>query len=119
MCYAIAKSFALFLTDTPFQNHDNQPNITHLEEIIREQAVAPLSYTRKSPKGVGGKQGQGTYWVPVSMLESGFTESNIFLDIPSSTRYELLQSSSFCRESGYPLIRSCPNPHFMVLRFPW
>ncbi|KAF8877188.1 hypothetical protein BD779DRAFT_1558550 [Infundibulicybe gibba] len=35
-------------------NHDNQANITHLEEIMREQQVAPLSYTRIAPPGVGG-----------------------------------------------------------------
>ncbi|KAF8877186.1 hypothetical protein BD779DRAFT_1558538 [Infundibulicybe gibba] len=37
-------------------NHDNQANITHLEEIMREQQVAPLS--------VGGVGGPGNYWVP-------------------------------------------------------
>ncbi|KAF9041448.1 Metallo-dependent phosphatase [Panaeolus papilionaceus] len=46
-------------------NHDNQPNITHLEEIQREQLVAPLSYTRAAPNGVGGTGGPGNYWVPV------------------------------------------------------
>lgn len=48
------------------QNHDNEPNITHLEEILREQRVAPLSYTRVAPPGIGGEDGPGTYWVPVS-----------------------------------------------------
>ncbi|KAI0937665.1 hypothetical protein AcV7_003638 [Taiwanofungus camphoratus] len=46
-------------------NHDNEPNITHLEEIKREQLVAPLSYTREAPPGIGGEEGPGTYWVPV------------------------------------------------------
>lgn len=46
-------------------NHDNQKNITHLEEILREQQVAPLSYTRLAPNGVGGTGGPGNYWVPV------------------------------------------------------
>ncbi|OSX63405.1 hypothetical protein POSPLADRAFT_1069817 [Postia placenta MAD-698-R-SB12] len=46
-------------------NHDNEPNITHLEEIRREQLVAPLSYTRTAPPGIGGEEGPGTYWVPV------------------------------------------------------
>ncbi|PCH45020.1 Metallo-dependent phosphatase [Wolfiporia cocos MD-104 SS10] len=46
-------------------NHDNEPNITHLEEIKREQLVAPLSYTRTAPPGIGGEEGPGTYWVPV------------------------------------------------------
>ncbi|KAI0726562.1 Metallo-dependent phosphatase [Fomitopsis betulina] len=46
-------------------NHDNEPNITHLEEIRREQLIAPLSYTRTAPPGIGGEQGPGTYWVPV------------------------------------------------------
>lgn len=48
------------------QNHDNQANITHLEEIRRELKVAPNSYTRMSPPGVGGEEGPGSYWVPVS-----------------------------------------------------
>ena len=47
------------------QNHDNQVNITHLEEIEREQMIAPLSYTRAAPAGVGGTEGPGNYWVPV------------------------------------------------------
>ncbi|KAJ3510663.1 hypothetical protein NMY22_g15909 [Coprinellus aureogranulatus] len=47
-------------------NHDNQKNITHREEILREQQVAPLSYTRFAPDGVGGQDGPGNYWVPVS-----------------------------------------------------
>lgn len=46
-------------------NHDNEPNITHYMEIIREQEVAPLSYTRLAPPGVGGEYGPGNYWVPV------------------------------------------------------
>ncbi|KAF4607507.1 hypothetical protein EYR38_001579 [Pleurotus pulmonarius] len=46
-------------------NHDNQANITHLEEIQRELRVAPMSYTRTAPKGVGGAGGEGNYWVPV------------------------------------------------------
>ncbi|KAE9398773.1 Metallo-dependent phosphatase, partial [Gymnopus androsaceus JB14] len=46
-------------------NHDNQKNITHLQEILREQKVAPLSYTRIAPPGVGGFEGPGNYWIPV------------------------------------------------------
>ncbi|TCD68154.1 hypothetical protein EIP91_011432 [Steccherinum ochraceum] len=46
-------------------NHDNQANISHIEEIIREQHDAPLSYTRTAPPGIGGPSGPGTYWVPV------------------------------------------------------
>ncbi|KAH9477637.1 putative inactive purple acid phosphatase 16 [Psilocybe cubensis] len=46
-------------------NHDNQANITHEEEIQRELKVAPLSYTRMAPKGVGGTEGPGNYWVPI------------------------------------------------------
>ncbi|KIJ35245.1 hypothetical protein M422DRAFT_262414 [Sphaerobolus stellatus SS14] len=46
-------------------NHDNNVNITHLEEIEREQLVAPLSYTRVAPPGVGGEGGPGNYWVPI------------------------------------------------------
>ena len=40
-------------------------NITHLEEIEREQLVAPTSYTRRSPPGVGGQGGECNYWVPI------------------------------------------------------
>lgn len=47
------------------QNHDNQVNITHLEELERELKVAPMSYTRLAPPGVGGEEGPGNYWVPV------------------------------------------------------
>ncbi|KAF9457688.1 Metallo-dependent phosphatase-like protein [Collybia nuda] len=46
-------------------NHDNQANISHVDEILREQSVAPLSYTRMGPKGVGGEGGPGNYWVPI------------------------------------------------------
>ncbi|KAI0659004.1 Metallo-dependent phosphatase [Cubamyces menziesii] len=47
-------------------NHDNEPNITHAEEIKREQLVAPLSYTRAAPAWADGEgYGPGTYWVPV------------------------------------------------------
>ncbi|KAF7340304.1 Metallo-dependent phosphatase [Mycena venus] len=47
-------------------NHDNHVNITHLEEIAREQKIAPnLSYTRTAPTGVGGVGGPGNYWVPI------------------------------------------------------
>ncbi|KAI0746576.1 Metallo-dependent phosphatase [Daedaleopsis nitida] len=47
-------------------NHDNEPNITHAEEITREMQVAPLSYTRFAPSWADGQgYGPGTYWVPV------------------------------------------------------
>ncbi|KAJ6543028.1 Metallo-dependent phosphatase-like protein [Mycena capillaripes] len=47
-------------------NHDNQVNITHLDEIAREQAIAPhLCYTRAAPPGIGGIGGPGNYWVPI------------------------------------------------------
>ena len=55
---------------THLQNHDNEPNITHLEEIQREQSIAPLSYTRVAPPGIGGEGGPGTYWVPVAFTLS-------------------------------------------------
>ncbi|GJJ10350.1 hypothetical protein Clacol_004576 [Clathrus columnatus] len=48
-----------------YGNHDNNVNITHLEEIEREQAIAPLSYTRIASPNVGGEEGPGNYWVPV------------------------------------------------------
>ncbi|KAK0473749.1 Metallo-dependent phosphatase [Armillaria novae-zelandiae] len=52
-------------------NHDNQVNITHLEEIIRERQVSSFSYTRCAPPGVGGEGGPGNYWVPVYANEEG------------------------------------------------
>ncbi|KAK0439343.1 Metallo-dependent phosphatase [Armillaria borealis] len=52
-------------------NHDNQVNITHLEEIIRERQVSSFSYTRSAPPGVGGEGGPGNYWVPVYANEEG------------------------------------------------
>jgi len=54
-------------------NHDNQANITHLEEIIREQEIAPLSYTRVAPPWVGGEGGPGNYWVPVYETSTALT----------------------------------------------
>lgn len=52
-------------TDTLIhQNHDNNPNITHMAEFLREKQVSPrLSYTRILPSG--GIYGPGNYWVPV------------------------------------------------------
>src|SRR6185437_961164 len=47
------------------QNHDNNVNITHVLEMKRELEIAPPSYTRPAPPGVGGPGGPGTYWVPV------------------------------------------------------
>lgn len=58
-------------------NHDNQANITHLEEIKRELLVAPNSYTRLAPPGVGGEEGPGNYWVPVYTTASDATPSLI------------------------------------------
>jgi hypothetical protein len=52
------------------QNHDNDVNTTHLEEIRREQLISPLSYTRLAPPGVGGQGGEGNYWVPVNAERS-------------------------------------------------
>ncbi|KAH0831191.1 Metallo-dependent phosphatase-like protein [Lanmaoa asiatica] len=46
-------------------NHDSHINITRADEIARETAIAPWSYTRSSPPGVGGAGGPGNYWVPV------------------------------------------------------
>ncbi|KAH6891872.1 Metallo-dependent phosphatase-like protein [Coprinopsis sp. MPI-PUGE-AT-0042] len=54
-------------------NHDNQVNVTHLEEILHEQKLAPLSYTRVAPRNVGGQQGEGNYWVPVYRSHSAVT----------------------------------------------
>ncbi|KAN0094668.1 Metallo-dependent phosphatase-like protein [Tylopilus felleus] len=46
-------------------NHDSDINITRTEEMVREIAISPLSYTRFSPPGVGGEGGPANYWVPV------------------------------------------------------
>ena len=37
-----------------FQKYDNQAHITHLEELKRELQVAPNTYTRSAPLGIGG-----------------------------------------------------------------
>ncbi|PIL27353.1 hypothetical protein GSI_10500 [Ganoderma sinense ZZ0214-1] len=59
-------------------NHDNEPNITHAEEIRRELQVAPLSYTRFAPSWANGQgYGPGTYWVPVFTKASDDTPSLI------------------------------------------
>lgn len=60
---------------TTHGNHDNQRNITHTEEILREQQVAPLTYTRFAPNGVGGEGGPGNYWVPVYNTNSDDSEA--------------------------------------------
>ncbi|KAI0684541.1 Metallo-dependent phosphatase-like protein [Cytidiella melzeri] len=46
-----------------YGNHDNNPNITHLAEYLREKEIAPHSYTRMMASG--GEYGPGTYWVPI------------------------------------------------------
>jgi len=53
-----------------YGNHDNQVNITHELEFERELQIAPLSYTRHAPSGVGGPGGPGTYWVPIYTSKS-------------------------------------------------
>ncbi|KAI0718345.1 Metallo-dependent phosphatase [Cerioporus squamosus] len=59
-------------------NHDNEPNITHAEEIRRELRVAPLSYTRAAPAWADGQgYGPGTYWVPVYSKASDHSPSLI------------------------------------------
>lgn len=70
------------------KNHDNEPNITHVAEILREQAVAPLSYTRMSPNGVGGEGGPGNYWVPVSVIPMARRHLilRMFSDLPRTAR---------------------------------
>ncbi|KAJ7059503.1 Metallo-dependent phosphatase-like protein [Mycena amicta] len=66
-------------------NHDNHVNITHMDEILREQLIAPLSYTRAAPLGVGGSDattGAGNYWVPIyaTSYDSGPTLILWFFD---------------------------------------
>ena len=65
------KMYSVIFEDVS-QNHDNQVNITHLEEIQRELQVSPLSYTRAAPPGIGGEAGPGNYWVPVGYFISIF-----------------------------------------------
>ena len=50
-------------------------------EIQRETLVAPNSYTRLAPQGVGGEGGPGNYWVPVRSIQPHhfFLSSDHFL----------------------------------------
>ncbi|KAG9050055.1 hypothetical protein FS837_007808 [Tulasnella sp. UAMH 9824] len=70
-------------------NHDNHPNITHLQEIEREQLVAPTSYTRRAPEGVGGLGGEGNYWVPVYAKESDSSPSLVIWFFDSRSGWTL------------------------------
>jgi len=63
------------------QNHDNNVNITHVLELERELQVAPLSYTRAAPPGVGGPGGPATYWVPVSVPPQRTLCVNIYVHL--------------------------------------
>ncbi|KAI0088747.1 Metallo-dependent phosphatase [Irpex rosettiformis] len=59
-----------------YGNHDNNPNITHMAEFLREKLVSPhLSYTRILPSG--GIYGPGNYWVPVYARASDFVPALI------------------------------------------
>lgn len=49
---------------TTFGNHDNQANITHLEQIKHIQKIAPLAYT-KACGTCGGEGGEANYYVPI------------------------------------------------------
>jgi len=62
-----------------YGNHDNQVNITHVLELERELQVAPLSYTRPAPAGVGGPGGPANYWVPIHSSESSNSNPNLIL----------------------------------------
>ncbi|KAF9525232.1 Metallo-dependent phosphatase-like protein [Crepidotus variabilis] len=53
-----------------FGNHDNEPNITHAEEIAHLQKVSPFTYVRAAPDGVGGDSGPANYWVPIYKKQS-------------------------------------------------
>ncbi|KAI6096073.1 Metallo-dependent phosphatase [Pisolithus croceorrhizus] len=60
-----------------YGNHDNQVNVTHIEEIERETSITPFSYTRRSPPGVGGVGGPGNYWVPIYEKETDLSPALI------------------------------------------
>ncbi|KDQ08899.1 hypothetical protein BOTBODRAFT_59103 [Botryobasidium botryosum FD-172 SS1] len=61
-----------------YGNHDNQVNITHLAELEQELKIAPTSYTRRSPPGVGGPGGEANYWVPIYAKSTDAAPSLIF-----------------------------------------
>lgn len=49
---------------TTFGNHDNQANITHLDQIKHIQKIAPLAYT-KACGTCGGEGGEANYYLPI------------------------------------------------------
>ncbi|KAG1722224.1 Metallo-dependent phosphatase-like protein [Suillus paluster] len=77
-----------------YGNHDNQRNITHLEEIQREQHVSSLSYTRTAPSGIGGRGGEGTYWVPIYEKATDLTPALILWFFDSRGGYSPGPSSA-------------------------
>ncbi|KAH7105234.1 Metallo-dependent phosphatase [Auriculariales sp. MPI-PUGE-AT-0066] len=94
-------------------NHDNQINITHMAEIERERKVAPLSYTRAAPKGVGGEQGPGNYWVPIYRSKRDSSPSLIlwFFDsrggiTSNSTQQNQIDLPDWVDESVVPWMKS-------------
>ncbi|KZT33791.1 Metallo-dependent phosphatase [Sistotremastrum suecicum HHB10207 ss-3] len=82
----------LILSNVPFSctygNHDNQVNISHIEELQHEVQVAPQSYTRASPSGVGGKGGPANYWVPIYFRPSDPVPSLILWFFDSRGGYD-------------------------------
>lgn len=73
-------------SDLELRNHDNQINITHAQEIAHEQRVAPRSYTRSAPPGVGGDQGPGNYWVPVRLAPNPSAPADSAIGLQESVR---------------------------------
>lgn len=70
-----------------YGNHDNQVNITHLEELERELKISPKSYTRRGPTGVGGQGGEVNYWVPIYATESGMSLISVIDGCVDQYRY--------------------------------
>ncbi|KAI0711211.1 Metallo-dependent phosphatase [Earliella scabrosa] len=86
-------------------NHDNQPNISHAEEIRREQQVARLSYTRSAPSWADGEgYGSGTYWVPVYTKPWDFRPSLILWFFDSRGGFSLGANSTRVPDHVHPSV---------------
>lgn len=69
---------------TTFGNHDNHRNISHRAELERIQKVAPLGYTRQASSTVGGRGGEGNYWVPVYASSESECCFNLFVHMTAT-----------------------------------
>ena len=53
-----------------FGNHDNQANISHIEELNRIKSLTPLAYI-ETCASCGGAGGEANYFVPVYSCDQG------------------------------------------------